>query len=173
MRRRQWYERHPNRTAPHPMPLGPQLPEDLLATNSPDHALRRLRPLARRERRTARPPRVAVRARNPCLRARLRLLGWNVRFTKLLPRHLAASTQELREVHPGPSRSCLPSGEVSGEQRGEPPGDRPGFVEHRMAISSANSSNVRGYPDLGMTTTFSTAGVGEPIGGCYRQLPPG
>lgn len=39
------------------------------------------RPFARRERNTARPPRVDIRARNPCLRARLRLFGWKVRFT--------------------------------------------------------------------------------------------
>lgn len=36
--------------------------------------------MRRRARRTARPPRVDIRARKPCLRARFRLLGWNVRF---------------------------------------------------------------------------------------------
>lgn len=39
------------------------------------HADRRLRPLARRALITARPPRVAMRARKPCRRARFRLLG--------------------------------------------------------------------------------------------------
>ena len=38
------------------------------------------RPLARRDERTARPPFVDMRARNPCFLARLRLFGWNVRF---------------------------------------------------------------------------------------------
>ena len=41
---------------------------------------RRARPLARRFLSTARPARVLIRARKPCLRARRRLLGWNVRF---------------------------------------------------------------------------------------------
>jgi hypothetical protein len=36
----------------------------------------RLRPLARRRRSTSRPPRVFLRARNPCVRLRLLLCGW-------------------------------------------------------------------------------------------------
>ena len=44
------------------------------------HALSLCRPRCRRERSTARPPRVALRARTPCFMARLRLLGWKVRF---------------------------------------------------------------------------------------------
>ena len=38
--------------------------------------VRRLRPLRRRRRRTARPPRVRIRARKPWVLARLRFLGW-------------------------------------------------------------------------------------------------
>src|ERR1700759_5630240 len=41
---------------------------------------RRLRPLARRRASVRRPPLVAMRALNPCVRARCRLLGLNVRF---------------------------------------------------------------------------------------------
>lgn len=33
----------------------------------------------------ARPDRVRIRARNPCLRERRRLFGWKVRFTTELP----------------------------------------------------------------------------------------
>ncbi len=52
----------------------------------------RVRPLARREARTALPPRVAMRARKPCFFARLRTLGWNVRFDmKLLLKPLGIS----------------------------------------------------------------------------------
>lgn len=40
----------------------------------------RLRPFARRRRRTARPPRVFLRARKPCVRLRLLLWGWYVRL---------------------------------------------------------------------------------------------
>jgi hypothetical protein len=47
---------------------------------------RRARPLARRFLSTARPARVLIRARKPCLRARRRLLGWNVRFKRRPPR---------------------------------------------------------------------------------------
>jgi hypothetical protein len=42
--------------------------------------------LARRFLSTARPARVLIRARKPCLRARRRLLGWNVRFKRRPPR---------------------------------------------------------------------------------------
>lgn len=47
----------------------------------PDQADSRARPLARRALMIERPARVLIRARNPCLRARRRLFGWNVRFT--------------------------------------------------------------------------------------------
>jgi hypothetical protein len=46
----------------------------------------RLRPFARRRRRTSRPPRVFLRARKPCVRLRLLLCGWYVRFTAILRR---------------------------------------------------------------------------------------
>ena len=46
------------------------------------HAERRLRPLARRRLRIARPARVDIRARNPCRRFRRRTFGWYVRFTR-------------------------------------------------------------------------------------------
>jgi hypothetical protein len=45
-----------------------------------DYGVRRMRPFARRALRTFRPFRVALRARNPWLRARFRRLGWKVRF---------------------------------------------------------------------------------------------
>lgn len=44
------------------------------------YAERRLRPNARRRAMIFRPFFVAIRARNPCRRARTKLLGWNVRF---------------------------------------------------------------------------------------------
>lgn len=43
-------------------------------------ALSLARPLARRALMTARPPRVRMRARKPCVRFLLISLGWNVRF---------------------------------------------------------------------------------------------
>ena len=49
-------------------------------TGQAGQTARRLRPFARRARITARPPRVFIRARKPCVRARLILDGWYVRF---------------------------------------------------------------------------------------------
>ena len=49
----------------------------------------RLRPFARRRARTRRPPVVDMRARKPCVRARCRLLGLNVRF-------IAGKTEDIR-----------------------------------------------------------------------------
>jgi hypothetical protein len=46
----------------------------------PDYGIRRLRPFARRALMILRPSAVAMRARKPCVRARLSLLGWKVRF---------------------------------------------------------------------------------------------
>jgi hypothetical protein len=47
-----------------------------LRCRSLTYAERRMRPLARRAERTARPARVAIRARKPCFLARRRVLGW-------------------------------------------------------------------------------------------------
>ncbi len=55
---------------------------------------RRLRPRARRRPITLRPPLVFIRARNPCVRLRLLLCGWYVRFTTILsalPRQIGMS----------------------------------------------------------------------------------
>lgn len=160
----QWNVGHANRPTLGSTSIGVQLPEDPLGANPPDHALSRLRPLVRRERRTARPARLAERARNPCLRARLRLFGWNVRFTKLFPQ--ASGDLRRNESVRGESTRALtlPGGDAGGERRGEPHRDRSGNGLGRAlpppvprTVSSANSSNLGGYPPLGTTTTFSTA----------------
>lgn len=61
-----------------------QCDEKLPAFDSPDQADSRARPLSLRDFRMARPARVDIRFRKPCFFARLRLLGWNVRFTHRL-----------------------------------------------------------------------------------------
>ena len=48
------------------------------------YTARRLRPFARRAAITARPPRVFMRVKKPCVRARLTLEGWYVRFMMVL-----------------------------------------------------------------------------------------
>jgi len=72
-------------TATHSQAVGPKRRERCPAIDRADHALSLCRPLWRRERRTALPPRVDMRARKPCFIARLRLLGWNVRLTIWTP----------------------------------------------------------------------------------------
>ena len=51
------------------------------------------RPLRRRPERMARPARVAMRLRKPCTLARLRLLGWKVRFTMMISTRFLAIGQ--------------------------------------------------------------------------------
>ena len=85
------------------------------------YAVRRERPLDRRLAIIDRPARVRIRARNPCLRARRRLLGWKVRFMVRAPRWWPNERLRLRPTpndgqtgvdnslsarpdHPGPHR---------------------------------------------------------------------
>ena len=52
----------------------------LYEVGSTDYAVSFARPFLRRAATIARPARVDIRVRKPCLRARRRLFGWNVRF---------------------------------------------------------------------------------------------
>jgi len=71
-----------------------ELEEGATVRDTSDQADRRSRPFWRRARNTARPARVDMRCRNPCRLARLRTLGWYVRFTGCLLGH--ASLLRLR-----------------------------------------------------------------------------
>ena len=93
----------------------------------------RLRPLARRRLSTRRPALVDIRFRNPCRRARFKLLGWNVRFTEISfwflysarkVNNLWAQCQEKQQVihTPGPSAAGWRRGPEI-QQQG--PGDVP------------------------------------------------
>jgi hypothetical protein len=66
-----------NVSSPEPLPVAISL--------AVAQTLRRARPLARRARRIARPPRVRMRTRNPWVRFLRITEGWNVRFMKLFP----------------------------------------------------------------------------------------
>lgn len=79
------------------------------AANPSDHALSRRRPFCRRDRTTARPARVDIRCRNPCLRARFRLFGWNVRFIDCL-----LGIRPARCGHLAPAGRRRPSAAVAG-----------------------------------------------------------
>ncbi len=66
-------------------------------------ALTRARPLRRRAARIARPARVRMRSRNPCVFARWRLFGWNVRLLTGTPGQRVRSVRppdpDVRAVH--------------------------------------------------------------------------
>ena len=81
-RRHQWIGKEvaPQRRAVDPRTVTTEAFERVALADPVRQADRRARPLARRFLSTARPARVLIRARKPCLRARRRLLGWNVRF---------------------------------------------------------------------------------------------
>ena len=59
------------------------LENDSPARSCTCYGVRRALPLARRALMTLLPPRVCMRARKPCVLARFKLLGWNVRFMSM------------------------------------------------------------------------------------------
>lgn len=65
----QWSAAHRSAIVPKGIEIAPE-------RESPDQAERRVRPFWRRALMMARPARVRMRWRKPCLRARLRLFGW-------------------------------------------------------------------------------------------------
>jgi hypothetical protein len=68
------------------------------------------RPRRRRFRMMARPPRVLIRARKPCLRARRRLLGWKVRFdTTDASRGIGVDECTRRGADPAERRTTPPA----------------------------------------------------------------
>ncbi len=63
--------------------------------------LTRVRPLRRRAARTARPALVRMRSRNPCVFARRRLFGWNVRLLTGAPGTVHIWMVQVRAARPG------------------------------------------------------------------------
>lgn len=74
-----------------------------------DYAEMRARPLARRFFRIARPARVFIRARKPCLRLRRRVLGWKVRLV---------TEPSSTDPTPQPRHQCFPHREFFGRSGG-------------------------------------------------------
>jgi len=68
-----------------------------------DQALSFSRPLCLRAARTARPARVRIRSRKPCVFARRRLFGWNVRLLTGAPGEGIATTRGHNDVQPADS----------------------------------------------------------------------
>jgi hypothetical protein len=81
-----------------PRPVATEAFERVALADPVRQAERRARPLARRFLSTARPARVLIRARKPCLRARRRLLGWNVRFNADLLDDLVTMTRRADQT---------------------------------------------------------------------------
>jgi len=88
-------------------------------------AVNRWRPFKRRDLMMARPARVRMRARKPCLRARRRVLGWYVRFT----------------------------GELRGDRQGEPKrgGHRPRAAGRNAPVRPAKATATRANPTTEQT----------------------
>jgi hypothetical protein len=104
---------------------GPHGQRELRATAHPelgrqDQALSRSRPLCLRAARTARPARVRMRSRKPCVLARRRLFGWNVRLLTGAPGKGLCS--RARSIHACGSwvRLRLPSGRPLFARRAPP-----------------------------------------------------
>jgi hypothetical protein len=72
--------------------------QPLASREAPCYTASRFRPLARRRRSTFRPPFVFMRSRKPCVLARRRRLGWNVRFMTALPFPLVEPPQCRQHV---------------------------------------------------------------------------
>ena len=83
-------------------------------SESADQADSRLRPFCRRFRIMARPALVRILRRNPCLRDRRRLLGWNVLFIGVL---LSAARRWRDSAPPGESSSSFRSADVEHDAR--------------------------------------------------------
>ena len=135
------------RALPHPCRCGKHRMSPR-AGAGPGQALTRVRPLRRRAARMARPARVRMRSRNPCVLARWRLFGWNVRLLTGTPgtqgrdrgttgtavRHAKTSPRGAgpmngtRAGHPRSNRARVPRGRrLPGRASGpEPPAWPPG-----------------------------------------------
>jgi hypothetical protein len=101
-------EHHRHRIPPGAPPLTPQRVECRTIADPSDQADNRARAFRRRARTIARPARVRMRSRKPCRLARLRVLGWYVRFTFCLLEHAASSQSQRglrRDVQTRPRRA--------------------------------------------------------------------
>ena len=104
-----------------------------------DQALSRSRPLRLRAARMARPARVRMRSRKPCVLARRRLFGWNVRLLTGTPGQdlVAVLSSGFASVRPGP----LPAGPA-------------GTGRHRPLLTDAPPGTLGRRAVLGFTTGY-------------------
>jgi hypothetical protein len=114
-------------------------------------ALTRERPLRRRAARIARPARVRIRSRNPCVFARRRLFGWNVRLLTGTP-GTRGRVRSMRPQGPGRprTRENLPR-QVAGQLNGTRAGcrwsnPRPGPAPAIRPAAPATARSPRRLP---------------------------
>src|SRR5918993_179985 len=81
---------------------GPPAPSAARWVTGAPQAPSRTRPLARRRAMIERPARVRIRIRKPCVLARLRLFGWNVRFTTTAPNPVEAEGRQRQGAENAP-----------------------------------------------------------------------
>jgi hypothetical protein len=122
------------------------------------------RPRRRRFRMMARPPRVLIRARKPCLRARRRLLGWKVRFdTTDASRGIGVDECTRRGADPAERRTTPPANRGS---RGRATRTCTGATEcaERTALFAPTATGGRGGgadgdPSRGRSTAHQAGAV--------------
>jgi hypothetical protein len=122
------------------------------------------RPRRRRFRMMARPPRVLIRARKPCLRARRRLLGWKVRFdTTDASRGIGVDECTRRGADPAERRTTPPANRGS---RGRATRTCTGATEcaERTALFAPTATGGRGGgadgdPSRGRSTAHRAGAV--------------
>jgi hypothetical protein len=104
---------------------------------------------------TACPPRVRMRMRNPWVLARLRLLGWNVRFTEGPPRGGLRAEPErgyAREAEPGECRGRSARSQSGRQLWGKPRWPLSGKAAGATLPPSPSSAWRGGLPRQGLIT---------------------
>jgi hypothetical protein len=110
-----------------------------------------VRPLRRRAARTARPARVRMRSRNPCVLARRRLFGWNVRLLTGDSRYGCTN----KAATPVPQHAELAPG-VAGPQNATRPG---GYRSNqRPEIERSQDRSYTSLPPVTLAVCRTSAG---------------
>lgn len=121
------------------------------------------RPLRRRALRIARPARVDMRWRNPWFFARLRLFGWYVRFTAVLPgrhRWSPVAPRRLVPMSGSSGNASLGYRRTNALQAASSlPSPRPGTGRRTMVPVPVAQVPGEGYRDAGSTNDRDTASL--------------
>ena len=142
------------------------------ASGPAGQTLTRARPLRRRAARIARPARVRMRSRNPCVFARRRLFGWNVRLLTGTPgtqgqgRHSGTSVTGMHRPVQAMRQPARATGPMNGTRTGWPlvkPARRP--AQCRAAAASCRLA-IRSRLPLPLTLAVCQTCAGTGTLGC-------